>query len=227
MIIPIHQVFTREQVSQIRGYLDDAEWVDGAETAGAQASSVKRNQQLSQDSALCQQLGDVVLDALARHSTFISAALPQKIYPPLFNRYSVGETYGLHVDNAIRVVPGTAVRVRTDLSATLFLSDPDEYEGGELTIQDKFGSHHVKLSAGDMILYPSTSLHRVEPITKGQRVSSFFWLQSMVRNHEQRDVLFDFDTSVQSLTSQHGHDHADVIRLSGIYQNLIQQWIDT
>ncbi|MDO6453600.1 Fe2+-dependent dioxygenase [Neptunomonas phycophila] len=227
MIIPIHQVFTREQVSQIRGYLDDAEWVDGAETAGAQASSVKRNQQLSQDSALCQQLGDVVLDALARHSTFISVALPQKIYPPLFNRYSVGETYGLHVDNAIRVVPGTAVRVRTDLSATLFLSDPEEYEGGELTIQDKFGSHQVKLSAGDMILYPSTSLHRVEPITKGQRVSSFFWLQSMVRNHEQRDVLFDLDTSVQSLTSQHGHDHADVIRLSGIYQNLIQQWIDT
>jgi len=227
MIIPIHQVFSREQVQQIREYLDDAEWVDGAATAGQQASSVKHNQQLEHDSTLCQQLGDVVLDALARHSTFISAALPQKIYPPLFNRYAVGEAYGLHVDNAIRIVPGTATRVRTDLSATLFLSDPDEYEGGELCIQDKFGSHKVKLAAGDMILYPSTSLHRVEPVTAGHRVSSFFWMQSMVRNHDQRDVLFDLDTSIQSLTTQHAHDHSDVMRLSAIYQNLIQQWVDT
>jgi PKHD-type hydroxylase len=227
MIIPIPDVFTADQVRQIRQYLDDAPWQDGSITAGGQAISVKHNQQLDEQAQLTRQLSDAVLDALARTPLFISAALPMKIYPPMFNRYGVGETYGLHVDNAIRVVPGTPTRIRTDLSATLFLSDPDEYEGGELRIEDKFGSHSVKLNAGDLILYPSTSLHKVEPVTKGARVASFFWLQSMIRQHEQRDVLFDLDQSIQSLTEQHGNDHADVMRLSGIYQNLIQQWADT
>jgi len=227
MIISIQNVFNSEQVKKIRSYLDSADWIDGAESAGAQANSVKNNQQLSVDSELSRQLSDTVLDGLARHATFVSAALPQKIYPPMFNRYGVGETYGLHVDNAVRIVPGTATRVRTDLSATLFFSDPEEYEGGELRIEDKFGAHHVKLKAGDMILYPSTSLHMVEPVTKGCRISSFFWLQSMVRSHESRDVLHDLDQSIQSLTALHGHQHQDVMRLTGIYQNLIQQWVDT
>lgn len=227
MIIPIRKVFSVEQVQKIRSYLDTAQWVDGAQTAGVQANAVKNNHQLSMDDDLCRQLSDTVLDALARHATFVSAALPQKIFPPMFNRYGVGETYGLHVDNAVRIVPGTATRVRTDLSATLFFSDPHEYEGGELQIEDKFGAHQVKLDAGDMILYPSTSLHRVKPVTKGCRISSFFWLQSMVRSHESRDVLFDLDQSIQSLTQLHGPQHEDVMRLSAIYQNLIQQWVDT
>lgn len=225
-MIPIRKVFTSEQVQQIRMHLDKADWQAGEITAGQQARSVKHNQQLPQDAPLTQQIGDLILDALARHSVFISAALPQKILPPMFNRYSVGETYGLHVDNAIRVIPGTAIRLRTDLSATLFLSDPDEYDGGDLQIEDRCGSQRVKLAAGDMILYPSTSVHQVIPVTAGSRVCAVFWLQSMVRSHEQRTMLFDLDQSIQSLTSLHGHEHQDVTRLSGVYQNLIRQWAD-
>ena len=227
MIIPIPEVFNSDQVRQIRQYIEQGAWQDGRATAGGQAVSVKNNQQLDEHAELTRQLSDAVLDALARSPLFISAALPLKIYPPMFNRYGVGETYGLHVDNAVRVIPGTPTRIRTDLSATLFLSDPDEYEGGELRIEDKFGSHTVKLNAGDLILYPSTSLHKVEPVRKGVRIASFFWLQSMIRQHEQRDVLFDLDQSIQSLTQQLGSEHADVMRLSGTYQSLIQQWADT
>ncbi|SIS42358.1 Fe2+-dependent dioxygenase [Neptunomonas antarctica] len=225
-MIPIRKVFTPEQVQQIRLHLDEADWQGGEITAGQQARRVKHNQQLPQDGTLTQQIGDLILDALARHPVFISAALPQKIFPPMFNRYSVGETYGSHVDNAIRVIPGTTIRLRTDLSATLFLSDPDEYEGGDLQIEDHFGSQCVKLAAGDMILYPSTSLHQVMPVTAGRRVSAVFWLQSMVRSNEQREMLFGLDQSIQSLTSLHGHEHQDVTRLSGVYQNLIRQWAD-
>ncbi|WP_372738886.1 Fe2+-dependent dioxygenase [Neptunomonas sp.] len=225
-MIPIRKVFTSEQVQQIRMHLDQADWQAGEITAGQQARYVKNNHQLPQDAPLTQQIGDLILDALARHPVFISAALPQKILPPMFNRYSIGETYGLHVDNAIRIIPGTSIRLRTDLSATLFLSDPDEYDGGDLQIENHFGSQRVKLAAGDMILYPSTSVHQVMPVTAGSRVCAVFWIQSMVRSHEQRSTLFDLDQSVQSLTSLHGHEHQDVTRLSAVYQNLIRQWAD-
>lgn len=227
MIIPIHNVLNPQRLVDIQARLQEAEWQDGLVTAGQQASVVKRNHQLPERDALTRKLGDEVLSALAMHPVFISAALPLKIYPPMFNRYQRGETYGLHVDNTLRVVPGTAVRVRTDLSATLFLSEPEDYDGGELRIEDHLGAREIKLAAGDMILYPSTQLHTVKPILSGCRFACFFWLQSMVRSHEQREVLFNLDQSVQSLIQQHGHEHEDVLRLSAIYQNLMRQFSDT
>lgn len=227
MIIPIPAVLSKEEVALSRSYLDKTTWEQGNLTAGSQALSQKQNQQLQIDSDLARQLGDKVLTSLAHHPLFISAALPLKILPPMFNRYDVGETYGFHIDNAIRIAPGTNVRIRTDLSATLFFSEPDEYEGGELEIQDNYGNHQVKLSAGDMILYPSTSLHQVRPITAGSRISSFFWIQSMIREHEQREILFDLDQSIQSLTMQHNHAHPDVVRLTASYHRLIRQLADT
>ncbi len=227
MIIPIESVFSKTETAEIRNHLLNAQWQDGKTTAGNQAADIKNNQQLAVDSALAQQLGDYILNALAQHPLFISAALPLKILPPMFNRYDVGETYGFHVDNAIRIAPGTHTRIRTDLSATIFFSEEDEYEGGELEIEDSYGTHQVKLSAGDMILYPSTSRHRVTPVTKGCRLAAFFWIQSMVREHEQREILFDLDQSVQSLTVQHHHQHPDVIRLTAVYHRLIRQLADT
>lgn len=226
MLNVIENVFTAEQVADMRGLIESAVWVDGKVTAGAQSGAVKHNRQLPQDSPQAQQLGEHILDALAGHPTFISAALPAKIFPPLFNRYGVGESFGLHVDNAIRAVPGSIVRIRTDLSATLFLSEPDEYDGGELLIEDNYGCQSIKLAAGDMILYPSTSLHRVTPITRGERVCSFFWLQSMVRDNHQRAMLHDLDQSIQSLTVNLGNNHEDVLRLSGLYHNLVRQWAE-
>ena len=227
MIIPIHNVLDQEQLAGVRKLLSDADWQDGLHTAGKQAASVKRNHQLPENSELAQYLGDLILQALSAHPVFVSAALPLKIFPPMFNRYQQDETYGLHVDNALRVVPGTPVRIRTDLSATLFLNEPDEYHGGELRIEDNYAAQEIKLSAGDMILYPSTLLHTVQPVISGCRLASFFWIQSMVRSHEQRELLFNLDQSVQSLIQQHGSQHQDVLRLSGIYQNLIRQWSDT
>lgn len=227
MIIPIHNVLDQEQLAGVRNLLSDADWQDGLHTAGQQAASVKRNHQLPENSELAQYLGELVLQALSAHPVFVSAALPLKIFPPMFNRYQQDETYGLHVDNALRVVPGTPVRIRTDLSATLFLNEPDEYHGGELRIEDNYAAQEIKLSAGDMILYPSTLLHTVQPVISGCRLASFFWVQSMVRNHEQRELLFNLDQSVQSLIKQHDSQHQDVLRLSGIYQNLIRQWSDT
>ena len=227
MIIRIQKLLTKSAVDQLRIHLDQAQWEDGRATAGTQAKDQKRNQQIPQQSEMTQQIGDLILTALSHHPTFIAAALPLKIYPPMLNRYEQGETYGLHVDNAIRIVPGTPVRVRTDLSATLFLSEPDEYQGGELQIEDNYGTHNVKLAAGDMILYPSTSLHQVTPVTQGCRTSAFLWLQSMVRSHEQREILFDLDQSIQSLTPIHGHEHPDVMRLTTSYHRLIRQWCDT
>ena len=227
MIIPIHNVLNPQQLADIQASLRKAEWQNGLVTAGQQATSVKRNHQLPERDTLTRKLGDTILSALAVHPVFISAALPLKIYPPMFNRYEPGETYGLHVDNTLRVVPGTTVRVRTDLSATVFLSEPDDYRGGELTIEDQLGSREIKLAAGDMILYQATQLHRVTPIMAGCRYASFFWLQSMVRSHEQREVLFNLDQSVQSLILQHGQGHEDVLRLSAIYQNLMRQFADT
>jgi len=227
MLIAIPSVFSKTEVSKINQHLAQGEWIDGQQTAGEQARSVKQNQQLADDSQLAQQLGDIVLDALARHPLFISAALPLKIFPPMFNRYAGGETYGKHVDNAVRFVPGTATRIRSDLSATLFLSEPEAYQGGELDIQAQFDSQKIKLSAGDMILYPSSSVHQVTPVTEGSRVSVVLWLQSMVRDHQQRDMLFELDQSIQSLSTQHGHQDSNVMTLTGLYQNLIREWADT
>jgi PKHD-type hydroxylase len=227
MIIPIPAVLSKDQVAQFRRHLDQANWQDGSLTAGAQALSQKKNRQLNVDSMLAQQLGDKVLSALARHSMFVSAALPLKILPPMFNRYDSGDHYGFHVDNAIRIVPGSSIRLRSDLSATLFLSEPNEYQGGELEIEDSYGTHQVKLAAGDLILYSSTSLHRVRAIEQGQRTSAFFWLQSMIRDHEQREILFDLDRSIQSLTLLHDNQHQDVVRLSSSYHKLIRQLADT
>ncbi|EEF80154.1 Fe2+-dependent dioxygenase [Methylophaga thiooxydans] len=227
MLIAIPSVFSKTEISKLNQHLAQGEWTSGQTTAGEQARTVKQNQQLADDSTLAQQLGDIVLDVLARHPLFVSAALPLKIFPPMFNRYQGGETYGQHVDNAVRFVPGTATRVRSDLSATLFLSEPEDYEGGELVIEEQFGQQQVKLGAGDMILYPSSSLHQVTPVTSGNRVSVVLWMQSMVRDNEQRAMLFNLDQSVQSLTRQHGHQDENVMQLTALYQNLIRQWADT
>ncbi len=227
MLIVIPKVFTKAEIGLAQRQLDQADWQDGLLTAGDQARSVKRNQQLADNSALAQKLGDVVLDALAQQPQFMSAALPLKIFPPMFNRYQGGETYGIHVDNAVRFVPGTPTRVRSDLSATLFLSEPEDYEGGELHIQEQFGEQKIKLAAGDMILYPSSSLHQVLPVTQGQRLACVLWMQSMVRDNEHRQMLFDLDQSIQSLSAEHGHQNTDVMRLTGIYQNLLRQWAET
>lgn len=227
MLIAIPSVFSKTEISKLNQHLAQGEWTSGQTTAGEQARTVKQNQQLADDSTLAQQLGDIVLDALARHPLFVSAALPLKIFPPMFNRYQGGETYGQHVDNAVRFVPGTATRVRSDLSATLFLSESKDYEGGELVIEEQFGQQQVKLEAGDMILYPSSSLHQVTPVISGNRVSVVLWMQSMVRDNEQRAMLFNLDQSVQSLTRQHGHQDDNVMQLTALYQNLIRQWADT
>ncbi len=223
----IKDVLTPQQIEHFTHVMNKQEWVDGSITGGQQSNTVKYNQQLPTESAIVKGLEDTVLTALAQHPMFISAALPLKIFPPMFNRYGVGESYGVHVDNAIRIPPGSSARIRTDLSATLFLTEADQYDGGELVIEDHYGAQPVKLAAGDLILYPSTTLHQVTPVTRGERRCAVFWVQSMVRNTEHRKILFDLDQSVQSLTRQHGNEHHDVMRLSGIYHNLIRQWTDT
>jgi PKHD-type hydroxylase len=226
VLLCIPEVLTKEQVAHCRQTIDKAEWVDGRVTAGAQSASVKNNLQLPEGSPAAIELGDMVLAALSRSPLFISAAIPLKIFPPLFNRYGVGQSFGTHVDGAIRAVPGTPVRIRTDLSVTLFLSEPDEYDGGELTVEDRYGTQEVKLSAGDLVLYPSTSLHHVKPVTRGTRTASFFWLQSMVRDDNARTLLFDLDQTVQQLSTERGIEDAACVRLTGIYHNLIRYWAD-
>ena len=226
MLLCIPEVLTKEQVAHCRQTIDKAEWVDGRVTAGAQSASVKNNLQLPEGSPAAIELGDMVLAALSRSPLFISAAIPLKIFPPLFNRYGVGQSFGTHVDGAIRAVPGTPVRIRTDLSVTLFLSEPDEYDGGELTVEDRYGTQEVKLSAGDLVLYPSTSLHHVKPVTRGTRTASFFWLQSMVRDDNARTLLFDLDQTIQQLSAERGIEDAACVRLTGIYHNLIRYWAD-
>ncbi|HEY7501968.1 MAG TPA: Fe2+-dependent dioxygenase [Vicinamibacterales bacterium] len=223
MLLHVPSVLTREQVSQARGVLDRAPWIDGRATAGAQSSRAKHNLQLPEDGPLARELGEVILAALQRSPLFMSAALPLKVYPPMFNKYSGGHSFGSHVDNAIRQVPGTPHRVRTDLSATLFLIEPDEYEGGELVVEDTYGVHSVKLPAGDMVLYPSTSLHHVTPVTSGARVASFFWIQSLVRDDARRTLLFDMDTAIQRLVRD-APDHPSAVQLTGVYHNLLRQW---
>ncbi|WP_305856115.1 Fe2+-dependent dioxygenase [Balneatrix alpica] len=227
MIYQISQLFSATEVSQLRQHLDQANWVDGKLSAGSQAQAVKANLQLAQDDPLAQQIGDLILDRLAQHPRFVATALPQKIYPPMFNCYHQGGHYGAHVDNAIRVIPRTPVRLRTDLSATLFLAEPDQYQGGEMQIDDSYGSHLIKLQAGDMILYPSTSVHQVHPVTQGKRVCAFFWIQSMVRSHTERHLLVEVDNSIRELSQQLHANHPEVIRLSRVYQNLLQHWVET
>ncbi|SMX43714.1 Fe2+-dependent dioxygenase [Actibacterium lipolyticum] len=226
MLITIPEVFDKDEVRAIRARLDAAEWEDGKKTAGAQSSQVKSNRQLSQTSETARELGQLILQRLGQNPLFLSAALPLRILPPMFNRYEAGETFGVHVDNAIRSNPFNGDQLRTDLSMTVFFSEPDEYDGGELIVEDHYGTQEVKLPAGDMVLYPSTSLHQVVPVTRGARVSSFFWLQSMVRSNEQRTILFDFDQTIQSLAMKMGTDDDEVVRLTGIYHNMIRQWTD-
>lgn len=217
-------VLSGEEVRSIREALDSAEWVDGRATVGEQGARVKRNRQLAESSPVGAKLGQAVLKALYRTPMFISAALPHKIVPPLFNRYEGGENYGMHVDGAVRLVNNQSLR--TDLSCTLFLSEPGEYEGGELVVSDTYGLHEVKLPAGDLILYPSSSLHRVEPVTSGARTSSFFWLQSMVRDDAKRALLFEMDTTIQKLRELHGESE-QTVALTGNYHNLLRMWAET
>jgi PKHD-type hydroxylase len=226
MMIQIPAVLTSAQVSEVRRLIDAAEWVDGNVTSGPQAALAKRNRQLPEDSAAATRAGEIILDVLGRHALFIAAALPAKVWPPLFNRYGDGERFGMHVDNAVRVKRGGVERLRSDLSATLFLSEPDSYEGGELTVEDTYGAHAVKLAAGDLILYPASSLHHVTPVTAGERVASFFWIQSMIRDDAQRRVLFDLDAAVQRLVPELGQAHASVVALTGTYHNLLRMWVD-
>ncbi len=215
-----------EQVRQFNEALHAQSWEDGRQTAGHLAVGVKRNLQLAHDNPVATQLGDFILQALGKTPLFLSAALPLKVVPPMFNRYEGGGTYGDHVDSAIRSVPGTPHRVRTDISATLFLSDPDSYEGGELVVNDTYGEHAVKLAAGDMVLYPGTSLHHVRPVTKGTRLAAFFWVQSLVRDDTQRTILYEMDTAIQQLTREQPESSA-TLKLSGVYHNLLRQWSDT
>jgi len=225
MLLPIPDVLTPEQVASARRILDEAEWVDGRVTAGHQSARAKDNAQLPEDSPAARQLGEMVLAALGANALFISAALPLRVFPPLFNRYTGGQSFGTHVDNAIRQVPRTGQRIRTDLSATLFLAHPDEYSGGELTVEDTYGIQSVKLPAGHMILYPATSLHHVRPVTAGARVASFFWIQSMIRDDGQRTLLFDLDTAIQRLNADHA-DHPSAVQMTGVYHNLLRRWAD-
>lgn len=226
MLTVIEGVLTKDEVAQFREHLQRAEWQDGLLTGGTRASGIKQNQQLDEESDLAIQLGNIILKKLGRHPLFLSAALPEKIYPPKFNRYSDGGRYGAHVDSAVMLLRATRTSLRSDLSATLFLTEPDEYDGGELTIETAFGAQQVKLPAGDMVLYPSTSLHRVEPVTRGARVCSFFWIQSMVKDEGERTLLFDLDQSIQALSVGRPNDDEEILRLTGVYHNLLRRWAD-
>jgi PKHD-type hydroxylase len=226
MLIAIPDVLDADGVARIRALVDGAEWVDGNVTSGAQSALAKRNEQLPEDSDAARRAGEIVLDALGRTPLFVAAGLPLKVFPPLFNRYAGGQAFGTHVDNAIRIRRGTDFRIRSDLSATLFLEPPEAYDGGELVIEDQFGVQSVKLPAGHMLLYPASSLHRVEPVTRGTRTASFFWIQSMIRDDGARRILFDLDTAVQSVAAKQGQGDAAVVQLTGVYHNLLRRWAE-
>ena len=228
MLTCIPEVLSKQDVADFRRIMDASEWEDGRSTAGAQSAMVKRNEQLPPDGEVARTLGNRIILALTANPRFLSAAIPLQIFPPLFNRYAAsgGHHFGLHVDNAIRGDRLTGLRIRTDLSVTLFLAEPEEYDGGELVIEDTYGSHEVKLPAGDCVLYPSTSLHLVTPVTRGARVASFFWLQSMVRDDQARSLIFDLDTTIQSLAGRLGGDVPETVKLTGIYHNLIRTWAE-
>ncbi len=225
MLIQVPDVLTEAQVARCRELMASASWVDGRVTAGPQSARVKDNEQIAEGSAEASEMGDMIVAALERHPLFITAALPLKVFPPLFNRYSPGRTFGAHVDNAIRSVPGTPFRIRTDLSATLFLSRSEEYDGGELVIDDVYGNHAVKLAAGGLILYPASSLHRVTPVTRGTRLASFFWIQSMVRDDGARTLLFDLDMAINQV-NQALPNHGSVVALTSCYHNLLRRFAD-
>jgi PKHD-type hydroxylase len=225
MLVTIANVLNPGEAATCRAALDAAAWEDGRRTAGYQASQVKRNAQLAEDHPVARELGKLVLAALERSPLFISAALPLQVFPPLFNRYEGGQHFGLHVDTAIRQVAGRAQRVRADLSATLFLGDPDEYDGGELVVEDTYGAHAVKLPAGHMVVYPASSLHLVAPVTRGVRLAAFFWIQSMVRDIQARTMLYDLDTSIQHLAVA-VPEHPAVTQLTGVYHNLLRRWAE-
>jgi PKHD-type hydroxylase len=225
MLLHIPNVLNAEELKSIQKILHEANWVDGKVTAGTQSEQVKNNLQLSEDSEAAESARKIVLKALSRNALFFSAVLPKKIYPPLFNQYRGGMNFGNHIDNAVRTHAATGNHVRTDVSSTLFLSEPDSYEGGELVVEDTYGQQMVKLPAGDMVVYPGTSLHHVRPVTQGARIASFFWTQSMIRDDAQRTLLFDMDAAISTLRQQHG-DSAAVVRLTGNYHNLIRMWAD-
>jgi PKHD-type hydroxylase len=225
MQVHIPQVLTAQEVAHCRAVLDGAQWVDGKVTAGHQSARAKNNLQIPESAPEARQLGAMILRALERNPLFMSAVLPDRVFPPLFNRYDAGMHFHAHVDNAVRQIPGSDLRVRTDVSATLFLSDPADYDGGELVIEDNFGTHRVKLPAGDMVVYPSSSLHRVEPITRGSRWASFFWIQSMVRDDAARTLLFDLDSAIQNVAGTMP-DHGAVVQLTNVYHNLLRRWVN-
>lgn len=225
MLLQIPDVLTPGELARCRKMLEEAEWVDGRVTAGHQSARAKRNMQLPEDHPAAGELGDMIVAALERNPLFMSAALPLKVFPPLFNRYEGGQAFDNHVDNAIRQVTGTPHRVRTDLSATLFLSSPEEYDGGELVVEDTYGVHTVKLPPGHLILYPASSLHHVRPVERGARLASFFWVQSMVRDDGERTLLFDLDTAIQRIVRD-APDHPSAVQLTGVYHNLLRRWAD-
>ena len=227
MMIAIPDLLASEEVARVRAIIDAGDWRDGNATSGPQSALAKRNCQLPEDSVEAREAGRIILEALGRSPLFIAAALPLKIFPPLFNRYQGGEAFGTHVDNAVRIHRSSEFRVRTDLSATLFLENPGAYEGGELVVEDNLGVHSARLPAGHLLLYPSSSLHRVEPVTRGARIASFFWIQSMVRDDSARTILFDLDQSIQSVAEEKGQGDPNVVRLTGIYHNLLRRWADT
>jgi len=227
MMLQIPEVLTKDEVARLRALIDAADWADGNATSGFQSALAKQNRQLPEDSVAAREAGAVIRSALERSPLFIAAALPARVYPPLFNRYGVGDGFGDHIDNAIRQSRVDGTRIRTDLSATLFLTEPGDYDGGELTVDDTYGVHQVKLGAGDLILYPASSLHRVEAITRGARVSSFFWIQSLVRDDARRALLFDMDLAIQRAGAGLGQGDAAVISLTGAYHNLLRMWAET
>ena len=229
MLLTIPDILNAEQVKSARQILDTADWVDGKVTAGHQSAKAKDNMQLPEGSPAARQLGDMILAALGKNPLFLTAALPARVFPPLFNRYSGGQSFGTHVDNAIRQVTGTPHRIRTDLSATLFFAGPEEYDGGELCVEDTYGVHSIKLPPGHLVLYPATSLHHVKPVTRGTRVCSFFWIQSMVREDSRRSLLFDLDLSIQRLNRELPGQPAAAqtsVQLTGVYHNLLRQWAE-
>ena len=228
MLIAVPQVLSSDQLAEVRRLVDAGEWRDGKATAGQQSELAKRNLQLPSSDANAQAAGRIVMDAIANNGLFMSAALPDRVFPPLFNRYDAGAGHGFdsHVDNAIRYLEDKSNRIRTDLSATLFLADPDDYDGGELIVEDTYGEHAVKLPAGDMVLYPATSLHRVEPVTRGSRVASFFWIQSMVRDDGQRTLLLNMDAAIRTLAGNLGDKDPSIVSLTGTYHNLLRRWAD-
>ena len=226
MLIAIPDILSAEELARIRDTIDAADWADGNATSGHQSAIAKRNRQLPEDAPAARAAGSLILDALARAPLFVAAALPLKVFPPLFNRYEGGEAFGNHVDSAVRIRRGSDFRIRSDLSATLFLDDPESYDGGDLVIDDQFGEQRVRLPAGHMVLYPASSLHRVEPVTRGTRTASFFWVQSMVRDDSARRTLFELDRAVQTVAADRGQGDPAVIQLTGVYHNLLRRWAD-